>query len=92
MWWCCARAADLFVYGYSLTHSYMPDDIVGRALYSALPTKRNQRILKSHYFYVSHDEFLTPLKMKSVDMLPKIYEHGFGFRCVDVNSVIHNCE
>ena len=27
-----ARAADLFVYGHSLTHSYMPDDIVGRAL------------------------------------------------------------
>ena len=27
-----ARAADLFVYGHSLLHSYMPDDIVGRAL------------------------------------------------------------
>ena len=31
------RAADLFVYGHSLlqsfTHSYMPDDIVDRALY-----------------------------------------------------------
>ena len=25
-----ARAADLFVYGHSLLHFYMPDDIVGR--------------------------------------------------------------
>ena len=29
-----ARAADLFLYGHSLTHSYMPDDIVGRALFA----------------------------------------------------------
>ena len=31
----------LFVYKHSLTHSYMPDNIVGRALHSTLPTKIN---------------------------------------------------
>ena len=35
-----ARAVDLFVYGHSLLHSYMPDDMVSSIEhYSALPTK-----------------------------------------------------
>lgn len=53
---CCSRAADQFVYRRTLTHSltrarthtrthtrthsYMPDDTVGWALYSALPTTK----------------------------------------------------
>ena len=62
--YCCARAADLFVYGrtliHSLAHSYMPDDIVGRGLFSTPPTKTSCNASHRNFqngFFQKHQKY-----------------------------------